>query len=268
MSNDLQIIKSNHLVEASYRLSVAEQRVVLACIAQVRRDEPVTDEILYSVSATEVAELAGTDVKTAYRDLAAAAERLFDRRVTILREPDGTDRPARKRLTRWVQTVDYVPGEGRIELRFSKDILPFLTELSANFTRYALADVAKMTSSHAIRLFELITQWGSVGQREISIEQLRAWFQLDSRYPLMADLRRWVIEPAVEQINTHTPLKVKWEQRKTGRKITHLVFTFKAKPPKRVNSNKPKTNADIAALARPGETWEQLRARLGVAKVR
>jgi len=48
---DAQVYKANALVEASYRLSLYEQRVVLACIAQVRRDEPLTDQKLYRISA-------------------------------------------------------------------------------------------------------------------------------------------------------------------------------------------------------------------------
>lgn len=271
MSKELQVVKSNHIISASYRLSVAEQRVILSCIAQVRRDEQVSDDALYSVRADDLAVMCGTDQRTAYRDLAAAAERLFDRRVTILFEPDGSTRAVRKRLTRWVQTVDYIEGEGRVELRFGKDILPFLTGLSEQFTRYQLADVAKMTSAHAVRLFELLAQYGSVGQREISVEQLREWFQLGDSYPLMADLRRWVIEPAVAQVNQHSPLQVAWTQRKTGRRVSHLLFTFcpKSQPKagKAVKSAaKPKagglSDAELAALARPGETWEQVRARV------
>jgi hypothetical protein len=34
------IVKSNHIIEASYRLSLAEQRVILSAISQVRRDQP------------------------------------------------------------------------------------------------------------------------------------------------------------------------------------------------------------------------------------
>ncbi|MGG6549489.1 UNVERIFIED_CONTAM: replication initiation protein, partial [Prevotella sp. 15_C9] len=62
-------------------------------------------------------------------------------------------------------------------------MLPYLTELTKQFTKYALADVAKMDSTHAIRLYELLMQWDSIGQREIEIDQLRKWFQLEGRYP-------------------------------------------------------------------------------------
>lgn len=271
MSKELQVVKSNHIISASYRLSVAEQRVILSCIAQLRRNEQVTDDVLYSVTAADIVELCGADQSAAYRDLAAAAERLFDRRVTILFEPDGSTRPARKRLTRWVQTVDYIEGEGRVELRFGKDILPFLTGLTEQFTRYQLSDVARMTSAHAVRLFELLAQYGSIGQREISVEELRDWFQLEGRYPSIRDLKRWVLDPAVEQVNQHSPLQVAWAQRKTGRRVSHLLFTFcpkVAKAPKVAKSAaKPKaggalSDAELAAIARPGETWEQVRARV------
>ena len=271
MDTDLQIVKSNHIIEASYRLSVAEQRVILSAISQVRRDQPVTDAVLYSVTAAEIAQLCGTDPKTAYRDLQSAAERLQTRRVSLLLEPDGvTILSKRRRVTVWVQTVDYIDQEGRIEMRFGKDILPYLTGLQREFTRYALSDVARMTSAHGIRLYELLVQWPD-GHREIAVDDLRRWLQLEDRYPSIKDFKRWVIDPSVEQINEHSPLTLTWSQRKTGRKVTHLIFdyTLKRKPIKAVrkttekrNGGKKLTDQDIARQARPGESWEAARTRL------
>ena len=229
MDTDLQIVKSNHIIEASYRLSVAEQRVILSAISQVRRDKPVTDEVLYSVTAAEIAQLCGTDPNTAYRDLQNAAERLQTRRVSLILEPDGvTIRSKRRRVTCWVQTVDYIDQEGRIEMRFGKDILPYLTGLQREFTRYALSDVAKMTSAYGIRLYELLVQWPE-GQRVVTLEDLRNWLQIENRYPAIKDFKRWVLDPAVEQINEHSPLMLTWSQRKTGRRVTHLVFDYAPK---------------------------------------
>ena len=261
------VFKSNALIEASYRLSLYEQRIMLACIAQVRRDEPLTDQQLYTVSAQQIAEMTGTKLGTTYQHLKAASERLFDRRVTLNEAPNGAG-TSKVRLTRWVQEVVYLESMGSVSMRFSTPLIPYLSQLTEQFTRYALSDVAKMTSGHAIRLYEILVQWRSIGRREVEIAWLREAMQLEDRYSNIRDLKRWVIEPAIEQINDHSPLQVSWTQRKAGRKITHLIFDYTAKSPvkngMKLHGKTRLSESDIARNARPGESWEQARLRLNV----
>ena len=269
MASAPMVYKSNALVEAAYRLSVQEQRIVLACISQVKRNEPVTDDVMYSVTAEEISTMAGVPIESSYSQLKEAALRLKRREVRLTQEPNGKGKIPGVMITGWVQTIIYREGEGRVELRFTKDMLPYLTELTKQFTKYALADVAKMDSTHAIRLYELLMQWDSIGQREIEIGQLREWFQLEGRYPSIKDFKLRVLDPAVSQINEHSPLQVEWTQRKTGRKVTHLAFSFgPKKPAKMIKTTPAKRNkgklsdAEIRKQARPGETWEAARTRL------
>ena len=269
MGNKPMVYKSNALVEAAYRLSVQEQRIILACIGQVRRDEEVTDEVLYSITAADLAAVAGIAVGDAYKELKDAALRLKRREVRLTQEPNGKGKKPKTMITGWVQTIFYIEGEGRVELRFTKDMLPYLTGLQREFTRYALSDVAKMTSAHAIRLYELLVQWPE-GHRVVELDDLRRWLQLEDRYPSIKDLKRRVLDPAVEQINEHSPLSLTWSQRKTGRKITHLVFDYtpKKQPAKAVGKAPAKSKAgkltkeEVGRLARPGESWEAAYARL------
>tara|TARA_B100000678_G_C18187043_1_gene493643 strand:+ start:280 stop:1155 length:876 start_codon:yes stop_codon:yes gene_type:complete len=280
--NEPQVYKSNALVEASYRLTPAEQRIMLGCITQVRRDQPLTDEVMYSVSVADYAALVGTDSHSTYKELADAALRLKRREVWLREYPNGQGKRPKTLVTSWVQSIAYVESEGRVELRFTKDMLPYLTQLTEQFTRYALEDVAKMTSAHAMRLYELLCQWRGAGEREVPVAWLREAFQLDGKYPAIKDLKRWVIEPATAQINEHSPLWVKWDQRKTGRRVSHLVFTFGEKAQEGTQKTcKRKTKAKggerysnasgsifripmtvIEAHARPGETHEDVALRL------
>lgn len=258
-----QIYKANALVEASYRLSLYEQRIVLACIAQVRRDESLTDQQLYTVSAQQIAEMTGTKLGTAYQNLKAASERLFERRVTLHEPPNGKS-GGKVRLTRWVQEVVYQEDQGTVSLRFSQPMVPYLSQLSAQFTRYALADVAKMTSAHAIRLYELLCQWRDAGKREVELTWFREALQLEDRYGNIRDLKRRVIEPAVEQINEHSPMWVKWSQRKTGRRVSHLVFTFGEKASEKPQKpRKGKTKAKTGGKTQNGSQSES-GARFGI----
>lgn len=280
--NEPQIYKSNALVEASYRLTPAEQRIMLGCITQVRRDQPLTDEVMYSLSVAEYAALVGTDSHSTYKELADAALRLKRREVWLREYPNGQGKRPKTLVTSWVQSIAYVESEGRVELRFTRDMLPYLSQLTEQFTRYALQDVVRMTSAHAMRLYELLCQWRGAGEREVSIEWLREAFQLGDKYPAIKDFKRWVIEPAVEQINEHSPLWVKWSQRKTGRRVSHLVFTFGEKAPEKPQkARKQKTrlstgdkgqNASgarygipghiIESKARPGESYDDAALRI------
>jgi plasmid replication initiation protein len=261
------IYKSNSLVEASYRLSVAEQRMILACISQIPRGESVTDEVMYSVTAQDIAELSETNARTACRDLQEAALRLKRREVRIEKETNGNRKRKKVLICGWVQSIMYVENEGRVELRFNKDMLPYLSALTEQFTKYQLKNVAKMSSAYAIRLYELLAQWREQGMREVEVEWLRGALQLGDKYPAIKDFKKWVIEPAVTQINEHSDLKLSYGQRKTGRVVTHLLFSFSPKQPpqsKSVKTEKSEVLSDeyISQHALPGESWEQARRRL------
>lgn len=272
------LYKANALIEASYRLSVYEQRILAVCIAQVRRDEPLTDQQLYTVSAQYIADKTNTSLGTAYQNLKAAAERLYRREVTLHEAPNGGGHPA-VRLTRWVQTVEYRKSEGVVALRFGTDMIPYLSQLTEQFTQLSASDLICMTSNHGQRLYELLCQWRSVGLREVSIEWLREALQLGEKYPAIKDLKKWVIVPAVEQVNEHSSLWVKWDQRKTGRRVSHLIFTFgekaktkpeklgKAKPQGKANANQKGAiygipMAVINAHGKPGESESDAALRL------
>ena len=250
------VYKSNSLVEASYRLSVAEQRIVLTCISQVPHGEPVTDEIMYSVTAQDIADLSETNSRTACRDLQEAALRLKRREVRIEKEANGNAKRKKVLICGWVQTIMYIENEGRVDLRFNKDMLPYLTELSTQFTKYRLKAVAKMDSAYAVRLYELLMQWQGTGKREVSVDWLRETFQLGDKYPAIKDLKKRVIEPAVAQINEHSDLTASYTQRKTGRNVTHLTFTF---APKAEPQPTPPANQNIAADVRDSALFQRLR---------
>ncbi len=293
----LQVCKSNALVEAGYRLSLGEHKIILACIAQVRRDEPISSERLYEVSALEVAERSAITRQAAYMELKGAADTLFERHVSVRTGPDG--KPPIIRKFRWVQAIEYVQDAGVVRVQFSSPILPYLAELTERFTVYPIEDVSRLTSVHAIRLYELLVQWKGTGQREVELDWLRRAFMIEDAYKSISDLKKYVIDIAVRQINEHTPLQVSWAQRKTGRRVTHLAFSFapkaqaKAEKPAAVRAEKPQqptkkprkpkeasgpqqvtgyrafilaqlkmTEAEFSAAAKPGEDDKQAFERI------
>lgn len=219
-----QIVKSNQVVEASYQLSAIEQRIVLAAISYIPKNQEVSDDELYSVGVEQLKEL-GVHEKTAYRDLKEGINRLYERSINLILDGKSIK-------IRWVQEIQFIDGQSTAGIRFSKPILPFISNLSREFTKYALSDIAGLSSSYAIRIYELLVQYRSLGKRQLAIDDMRTMLALGKKYPLFADFKKRVIDTAVEQINEHSPINVEYEQKKTGRKVTHILFTFKEKPKK------------------------------------
>jgi plasmid replication initiation protein len=216
-----QIVKSNQVIEASYQLSAVEQRIVLAAISRIPKSQPITDDELYPVSVNEL-QLLGVHEKTAYRDLKEGINRLYERSINL-----SIDDKSIK--MRWVQEIQFLDSQSVIGIRFSKPILPFISNLSREFTKYALSDIAGINSGYGIRIYELLVQYRQIGKREISVESLRSMLELGKKYPLFADFKKRVIDTAVDQINECSPLSVIYQQKKTGRKVTHIIFSFKEK---------------------------------------
>ncbi|MFZ4702665.1 MAG: replication initiation protein, partial [Candidatus Methylumidiphilus sp.] len=95
-----------------------------------------------------------------------------------------------------------------------------------------------------------LMQWGSVGQREIELDWLKKTLMVDKDYPRMFDFKKWVIDVALTQINEFSDLTASYTQRKTGRNVTHLTFTFRPKEepkPKKAKSS-PAQSSKLAQL--------------------
>ena len=245
---NLIVCKSNRIIEASYKLSLNEQKVILACIAQVNSTEQLLKTDEFELSAKDFAKLFDISEDRAYSELQSIAKTLYQRSVTI-NNPDPKRPKLKKIETRWISSIGYIPEEGKLFLCFAQKMLPYLSELQCQFTKYELRHIGNMSSIYAIRLYELLMQWKSTGKREIEIEWLKKQFEIEDQYQEMADLKKRVITPAIKDINTHSNYQVSWTQRKTGRKVTHLTFEFsektEKKPTKTKSKDKDQNTADL-----------------------
>jgi hypothetical protein len=145
----------------------------------------------------------------------------------------------------WISAQSYVDGAGTVKLQFTPIVVEHITRLEREFTSYRLEKIAYMSSAYAIRLYELLIQWGSIGKREIELAWLRKTLGLEGQYSSIKDFKKYVIDVALSQINEFSDLTASYTQRKTGRIVTHLIFTFSQKP-------LPKKEAkQEAAVAKP-----------------
>ncbi|WP_020560541.1 replication initiation protein RepM [Thiofilum flexile] len=241
------VVKDNALINASYSLSLVEQRLILLAIIAARNERKVIDEkTKIAVSADSYINQFGTHRTTAYQALKDACNNLFNRYFTYQEKNGGIA----TMKSRWVSKIGYVDEFAVVKITFAPDVIPLITELESRFTQYELEQVSSLSSVYAVRLYELLIMWRSTGKTPmIELYELRNKVGvLDGEYAAMHNFKKRVIDVALEQINEHTDITVSYEQHKQGRVIVGFSFTFKFKKPRKTTSNtaldtKPSTKA-------------------------
>ena len=225
------VVKSNRLIEASYRLSLNEQRIILYSICRCRDEQKgLFPDLPVTITADAFAkQFPSIDKTNVYRQLKEAMDALYERSVTI-HDTDPASGHARVKKTRWVSEIAYIDGAGNIQVVFTPEVIKYITRLEIEFTSYQLEKVGHMTSAHAVRIYELLAQHKAIGNRTLNLKELRETLGITpDEYKLTADFKKWVIDASVEQINKHSDLAVSYKPQKTGRAITDFVFKIRDK---------------------------------------
>lgn len=221
--SDLIVRKSHPIVEAGYKLSIAEQRIILLSLAKL--DNRNIEHSKVTLYVKDYAKQFGVDEKIAYRDILNASKRLYDRSIILKGENETTK-------FRWIESCTrYHSGEGRVSFEFSRRVLPYLFELDKKlgYTQYHLLSVSGFSSTYSIRLYELFKKLQGMRHQSIDVDEIRRILQLDEKYSEFKIFRRDVLNVAIKEINDKSDLLVAVEPKKLGRKIVALAFTITTK---------------------------------------
>ena len=239
MSKQL-VTKDNSLIGASYSLGVVEQRLIFLAIIEAREQKTLIEAGgLLRIYAQSYAKQFNVEKHTSYEAMKRAVEGLYEAGFAYSKIDERSGKIGNYK-SRWVDKIGYIDDLGCVELVFASDVIPLITRLEARYTEYELKQVVGLQSEYAIRLYELIIQWRSVGKTsQISLVELREKLGLVDEYQRIEAFKRRVLDLAITQINEHTDITSKYEQHKQGRVITGFTFKFKVK------KNKEKTTANI-----------------------
>ncbi|WP_345860765.1 replication initiation protein [Shewanella algae] len=217
----MSVYKAHDLIDASYRLNVQSQKLVLACLGKIDSRPETQPQKEVKLTATEFSELMGIDIKNAHRELYKAADSLFKSSI-ILHEGDEEIE------LYWIQEkAKKLKGEGAVTIIWSDRILRYICQLKGRFTKFKLRNIASLQSGHSIRLYELLMRFNSTGIRNIALLDFRSALGLDDKYTEFKILNRDVIKPAVNELNQRSDLIISYETLKSGRSVVGLSFSFK-----------------------------------------
>ncbi|HGP3421827.1 TPA: replication initiation protein RepM [Acinetobacter baumannii] len=247
MKNEL-VVKDNALINASYNLETAEQRLIMLAVINARETgQGITADSKLEIHASDYAKHFNVSTDAAYKVMKEAVNNLFERKFSYVAEYKKTGKTGVVR-SRWVSRIFYVDSLAILEITFAPDVVPLVTRLEEHFTSYQLKQVSNLTSKYAIRLYELLIAWREVGKTpQIELSEFRQKIGVENgEYERMHHFKARVLEPAIKQINEHTDITASYEQHKRGRTISGFSFRFKQKQQvKKIESKRDPNTPDF-----------------------
>ena len=151
------------------------------------------------VPVRHVRELAQVTQKSIYEEMAKATARL-------VREPIEFGGSGEQDYEAYpiFSACKYKSQRGIIEAKFNEDARPYLLQLRDHFTQYRLRQAIPLSTPYAIRTYEIakmIERPGERRSRQIPVGRFRKMFSLEDKYDRHRDMRRRVIDPAVQQVS-------------------------------------------------------------------
>jgi plasmid replication initiation protein len=221
------VVKSNYLIEASYKLSLQEARVILLLTSMINRDDE--EFTLIRIRVKDFVEFVGVNDKDAYKRVQQITDSLGDKSLIVRGVNPETKEMTRLKL-QWLASAEYFEGSGYVELEFSQKLKPFLLQLKDRFTKYQLEYALKLKKSYSIRIYELLKQWENLKARTIEIDELRDTLGLEKgTYQKYGHLKDRILKPAQKEISQKTDISFSFTEIKKRRKVVMIRFEIKSK---------------------------------------
>jgi plasmid replication initiation protein len=210
------VVKANKLVEARYKLTLNEQRIILSALTMISPDDEEFGT--YTLEDKHFKEKYGVNN---YLEIEEAVKRLRTRKI-VFEDENGDLIDAN-----WVSAAKYYKKRNKTTIEFPRMLKHYLLQLRDNFTWYRESNLYETKSSYTIRIFELCRQYRKIGKRTITIKRIKEILQIPAdEYALFGHFNDRVLKVAKKQINSGTEIKISYIPIKEGRKVVAVEFTI------------------------------------------
>lgn len=219
----LAITKTNLLAQAGNDLTIIEAKVLEYCFANVFKKDDISAQDVFEVDIVAMSAYFDLTRSNAYRELKQVFLYLTEK--TLKMEFGDT-----KIVSAWISAVRYNDAKGLLRIQLSPivcDHISFKLLKTEHFTQYHLTEVAGFKHRFSVILFNYfksISYKTSEKRLELSLENLRELFYLkEDEFNTWGSFKRQ-LEKNLKEIETKTGLCTRLVERKTGKKVTGIVF--------------------------------------------
>lgn len=218
---------SNDLITARLDWSLMMHRILIILVSQIdsKNDKTFKPQL---IKVKDIRDWARLSHNSLHQEVIAATREL-------VRQPIETWSEEKQRYVGYpiFSKCEYRWGEGILEAQFNEHARPFLLQLSERFTKYRAQQALSLSTPYAIRAYEIakmVERPRKTSSHVVSIEAFRRAFALEKKYARHRDMRRRVLNPAIEEVNATCDVKVVCDDVREGRTPVALRWTVTPKP--------------------------------------
>ena len=211
-------MQHNNLVEAKYSMTLQQKRIMIWLVSQIKPDDIDFKEHVLSVKdLIEICQLSG---ESAYKEVRNITFSLIEKGIRIL---DITNpKKGIEIQVSWLSSAKY--DSGKVKLTFSPELKPYLLQLKNQFTAVNTLDLMQFRSVHAIRIYELLKQYQNIGERTLSIDEIKECCGVKNKLKQYGEFEKYLLLIAQREINEKSDLHFDFERIKPSRKIIAIKF--------------------------------------------
>lgn len=234
------IVQSNYLIENRQKLSLSATQLLYYITGMINKDDKDFKD--YYVDIEKYAELWDISPNNIYYNLQQSAKELAFNGVFF--EEKCSNGKLKTKIIPFISYYEYKQGEKVAVVRFDKALKDCYINLRENFTIYSLSQILSLkqtgASVNTLRTYEITKQYQTIGERKIYVSEYKkalGLIELDKmtgkvvkeKYKnTLTGLKNYVLNPAVEHINTATDINISYSISGRGAKAL-IKFLIKTK---------------------------------------
>ena len=222
---DKNVKIANEFITAQYKLTLLQFKTFLAITTAY---DQKNSRDFYNILKFEFQDLAnsiGLNRETGYtKKLEKILTQLSDAKMRIQKRFDADEEKEQWIVGHFLSSIEAM-GDGTIELIFDPKLIKYFTGLTEKYSYLEIQTLLAFSSIYSIRIFNLLKQY-KTKKKTFNIDKLKEMLLITDKYKNFSDFKRYVIEPAVKDINEHSTMKVSYEtDGAKGKKVTEITFT-------------------------------------------
>lgn len=231
------------IIEARFNLTKKQNDIMDMVFATIEND----DKLKYEIDIAKYGQLYNIkDKSNIYRDLKKAVKSFEGKGFAI------TQKISEKKENRiyfsWFSSIHYLDGESKIIVELGQTLKEImLSAKQACF--YQIKYTLNFHNIYSKRLYYYLKSYensnkNGTGWRIDNLDELRSKLECPKSYNVYYEFKRFVLNPAYDEINGNSDISFEYEEIKTKSKVTAIKFYIK---PNEAQNEKTDTQTDAEA---------------------